>query len=124
MDNSFYIYVIRAAAIVWLLAGAIEWLFIFGILKEEAPRAIAIFFRSCAILNLLIAFGLWNLMEWARLLGLVVVILQFFSHSYILLGQKLRGVRLEKWRLMEIILFIGYLIFFNLRHAVILFRSN
>ena len=111
--------IIKCSSIVWLAAGLMEWLFVFGILKETVPKLITALFRCCAVLNLVIAFGLWNGLEWARLLGAVIVVLQFFAQGWIIYSQRMKA---EAWRYVEIALFIFYLWFFNQHSVIALFH--
>lgn len=111
--------IITITSIVWLLAGIIEWLFVFGIMKEENPKAVTVLFRACAVLNLLIAYGLWHLMDWARLLGMVVVITQFVAHSWMIRREMPNP---QFYRFIEIAMFIFYLLFFNQRSITVLFH--
>ncbi|MCX5666887.1 MAG: hypothetical protein NTY34_01030 [Candidatus Omnitrophica bacterium] len=113
------IIIIRCASAVWLLAGLSEWLFVLGIFKEEVPKAIKFFFRSCAVLSPVVAYGLWNLMGWSRVMGIYIVIFQFISHGWIIYRQKMK---LEAWRFLEILLFIFYLWFFNIESVKTLFN--
>ena len=110
-----YLIIIRFAGLAWGVQGIAHLLFVFGILKEKVPPVIEIFFRSCTILNLVIAFGLWNLLEWGRMLAILVATLHFFAHGYLLLSQRLNKVHLERWRFLELAQVILFLVVFNLK---------
>lgn len=117
MSQLIYLIIIRFTSLAWGVQGIAHWLFIFGIFKdkEKPPPVIEIFFRSFAILNLAVAFGLWNLLGWGRMLGILVAILHLFAHGYILLSQGLKKVPLERWRFLELTQLILFLVVFNLK---------
>lgn len=107
---------IRIVAIAWLLNGIGHWLIILRICPpDKAPKIMEYFFRSCAIINPLIAFGLWNLMGWARMLGIFVVSIHLFFHGGLLIQQVSQKIPLEKWRFLELAMAVFFLIFANLK---------
>ena len=112
-------YIIKITAIVWLIAGLIEWLFVIGILTETNPKPVTFLFRSCAVLNLLIAYGLWQHAEWARVLGLVVVVFQFWAHSWMIF---LEMPKPQVYRIIELAMFIFYLVYFSRDSVAALFH--
>lgn len=115
---------IKIISILFLLGAISHWLIIFGILKEKAPPLINWYFHSLAILNPLVAFGLWRRKEWGRFLAITICITQFPAHGYMLWQQILSGGQVETWRFLDLLFCGFFLIFLNLKNAKDLFSRK
>lgn len=109
--------IIRFASLVWLYGAILHWLIIFGVFYEDAPRPVLWFFHACAVMNFFIAYGLWNLLGWARIWGISVASVHLFIHGYLLYRQFADKRSIEKFRYTEIAMALFQIIYFN--HALI-----
>lgn len=107
--------IVRVVALAWLFNGIGHWLIIFGVFNEDkAPKAINIFFHSGALWCLLVAFGLWNLREWARLFGIFFSGSMFLAHLWLIYQQIKGNKKIERWRLLELLQIGIFIIFVSL----------
>ena len=105
---------IKGTALVWSVGGMLHWLVIFGVFKEPVPKPIEVLFRLSAVLNFVIAYGLWNHLEWARVLCVYFIALHLFAHSWLIFYSMKNKLKIEKFRFLEVAMAIFCLVFFNL----------
>jgi len=108
--------VINLTAIIFFLGGIIHWLIIFGVMNERAPALLTYYFHSLAVLDLLVAFGLYRLKRWSLYLGLFITITQIPAHQYMMFLDYVRDYDSEidfMTRSVDIILSLVYFYIFS-----------
>ena len=123
IDEKMLFILIRGVAVLWILNGIGHWLIIFGVFPEDkAPDILINLFRIFAVLTLVIGFGMWNMKDWSRALGIFVAILSLLAHGWMVYSQVSTASPVEKWRFLEILQVTLFIIFVNLRPVAAMFH--
>ena len=77
-------FLINLSAVLLIVAGAVHWLIIFGVMHEHTPLLVAVYFHSLAVFDPLAAVGLFKRRNWGRLLAIALAALQLPAHGYMI----------------------------------------
>ena len=77
-------FLINLTAVSLIVAGAVHWLIIFGIMHERTPLLITVYFHSLAVIDPVSAVGLFKRRNWGRLMAMGLAALQIPAHGYMI----------------------------------------
>lgn len=125
--NIILLIIIRAAGLIFVIAGVVHWLIIFGVIYEKTPILLTYYFNSLAILNLIAGFNLILCKEFGRKVGLFIMLTQIPSHSYMIAMDLFyfwnSGVSILE-RIVDIVLSLLYIYVFSFNVSVRKFMNE
>lgn len=114
--------IILVVATVLVIAGAIHWLIILGVMAEDlrgVPASLAKplgwYFHSLAVADWVAAYGLVKQTRWSWWLAVVIALSQLPTHGLVLIYQAAAGFPPDYFRYLDIVLSVALITLFSLR---------